>query len=96
MKNLITKKNYWYRLQQLIIFVLHMILLKWMYYTLSNSGSLSTTEVFYHFIGMSVMGAVLIRGCAAWARYHYLKEINAKKHEDEKHPPMNLVDNEVK
>lgn len=74
MKKLITKDNYWYRLQQVIIFVLHLVLLKWMYYTLSNSGSFSTAEVFYHFIGMSVMGAVLIRGCAYWARYHYLKE----------------------
>lgn len=82
MKTLITKKNLWYRIQQLIIFVLHMILLKWMYYTLSNSGSFSTTEVFYHFIGMSIMGALLIRGCAYWARYHYLKEIK-NKHEQE-------------
>lgn len=83
MKTLINKNNYWYRLQQVIIFVLHMILLKWMYYTLSNSGSFSTAEVFYHFIGMSIMGAVLIRGCAYWARYHYLKEINSKAKSDE-------------
>lgn len=83
MKQFILKYNLWYRLQQLIIFVLHLILLKWMYYTLSNSGSLSTTDVFYHFIGMSIMGAVLIRGCAYWARYHYLKELKAKNKEVE-------------
>lgn len=75
MKNFITKDNIWYRLQQLIIFVLHLILLKWMYYTLSNSGRLTMTEVFYHFIGMSIMGALLIRGTAWWARHHYIKEI---------------------
>ncbi len=73
-KNLITKKIIWYRFQQLIILVLHLILLMWMYYTLSNSGRLSTTEVCYHFVGMSIMGAMLIRGCAFWARYYYLKE----------------------
>ena len=78
MKNFITKNNLWYRFQQLIILVLHLILLKWMYYTLSNSGALSTAEVLYHFIGMSIMGALLIRGCAAWARYHYLQELNEK------------------
>lgn len=78
---MIKKNNLWYRFQQLIILILHLILLAWMYYTLSNSGKLSTTEVFYHFIGMSIMGAVLIRGCAFWARYHYLKEqkINHQK-----------------
>ena len=78
MKNFITKNNLWYRFQQLIILVLHLILLKWMYYTLSNSGALSTAEVLYHFIGMSIMGALLIRGCAAWARYHYLQELKEK------------------
>ncbi|MBP9682455.1 MAG: hypothetical protein KBD76_13700 [Bacteriovorax sp.] len=78
MKNFITRNNLWYRFQQLIIFVLHLLLLKWMYYVLSNSGAFSTAEVFYHFIGMSIMGAALIRGCAAWARYYYLKEINNK------------------
>jgi apolipoprotein N-acyltransferase len=80
MKGFITKENLWYRIQQLIILVLHLILLKWMFYTLSNSGSLSTSVVFYHFIGMSIMGALLIRGSAYWARHHYIKEI---KHEQE-------------
>lgn len=75
MKDFITKDNIWYRLQQLIIFVLHLILLKWMYFTLANSGRLTMNEVFYHFIGMSIMGALLIRGTAYWARHHYIKEI---------------------
>ena len=75
MKGFITKENIWYRTQQLIIFVLHLILLRWMFYVLSNSGRMPITEVFYHFIGMSVMGALLIRGSAYWARHHYIKEI---------------------
>jgi hypothetical protein len=78
MKNFIQKYNLWYRLQQLIILVLHLILLKWMYYVLSNSGAFSMTEVLYHFIGMSIMGAALIRGCAAWAKYHHQKELKAR------------------
>lgn len=75
MKGFITKQNIWYRTQQLIIFVLHLILLRWMFYVLSNSGRMQTLEVFYHFLGMSVMGALLIRGSAYWARHHYIKEI---------------------
>jgi hypothetical protein len=78
MKTFITKENFWFRLQQLIILVLHLILLKWMYYVLSNSGAFSMTEVMYHFLGMSTMGAGLIRGCAMWARFHYLRELKEK------------------
>jgi hypothetical protein len=83
MKGFITKENIWYRIQQLIIFLLHLVLLKWMYYTLSNSGSLTITEVFYHFIGMSIMGALLIRGSAYWARHHYIKAIKKNQEEQE-------------
>lgn len=74
----ITKKNLFYRFQQLVILILHLILLKWMYYTLTNSGRLSTEHVLYHFLGMSLFGALLIRGCAWWAKNLYLKENNLK------------------
>lgn len=84
MKKFITLYNLWYRFQQLIILVLHLILLKWMYFVLSNSGAFTIAEVMYNFVGMSIMGAVLIRGCAYWARYHYLKEINSKPAEENK------------
>lgn len=85
MKGFITKDNLWYRTQQLIILVLHLILLKWMFYTLSNSGRLPVTEVVYHFIGMSIMGALLIRGSAYWARHHYIKEIKQNDLEQKSH-----------
>jgi apolipoprotein N-acyltransferase len=75
MKNFFAKYNIWYRSQQFLIFVLHIILLYWMYFTLSHSGALTTAQVLYHFIGMSIMGAGLIRGTAYWARHHYVKEI---------------------
>lgn len=78
MNKIVNKFNFFYRIQQLIIFILHLILLKWMYFTLSNAGALTTTEVFYHFIGMSIMGALLIRGTAYWAKHHYIKESHKK------------------
>lgn len=79
MKNFITKENIGYRLQQLLILILHLILLKWMFYTLTHAGMLTMDKVFYHFIGMSIMGALLIRGTAYWARHHYIKNINSNE-----------------
>jgi apolipoprotein N-acyltransferase len=71
----ITKENFSYRLQQLAIFIIHLILLKWMYYTLAEGGTMDVTEVLIHFTGMGIYGALLIRGCAAWARHHHLKSL---------------------
>ena len=72
--NFINKYNWFYRLQQLIILVLHLVLLKWMHYALTETGQFSTSIVLAHFAGMSIYGALLIRGCAAWAKYHYEKD----------------------
>ena len=85
MKGFITRQNIWYRGQQLIILVLHLVLLKWIFYTLSNAGRLQVVEVLYHFIGMSIMGALLIRGSAYWARHHYIKEIKANESDHGEH-----------
>ncbi|PIP95410.1 MAG: hypothetical protein COW00_12970 [Bdellovibrio sp. CG12_big_fil_rev_8_21_14_0_65_39_13] len=74
MKNFINASNWFYRLQQLVILILHFVLLYWMFYALTESGSLTTFEVSMHFVGMAIFGASLIRGCAYWARYHHLKE----------------------
>jgi hypothetical protein len=82
MKNIIlgfiNKENFSYRMQQLLILILHLVLLKWMHYTLTSSGMMSFEKVMYHFIGMSLYGALLIRGCAWWAKRLYLKENNLK------------------
>ena len=75
MKGYITKENAFYRFQQLVILILHLILLKWMFYALSETGGMTTTIVFFHFAGMSIYGGLLIRSCAAWAKYHHLKEL---------------------
>lgn len=65
-----------YRIQQVIIFVIHIVLLYWMYFTLANAGEMTMMEVILHFAGMSIYGALLIRGTAYWANYHYQKEKN--------------------
>lgn len=69
--NFINKDNLGYRLQQLIILVLHLILLKWMHYALTELGMEQTSIVLVHFVGMSIYGAALIRGCAAWGKYRH-------------------------
>lgn len=74
MKNFVTKENLFYRFQQLVIVVLHLILLKWMFYALTESGSMQTEQVLLHFLGMAVFGGLLIRGCAAWGKWHFEQE----------------------
>jgi len=69
-------KSLFYRIQQVVIFVIHIILLGWIYWLLQNTGNMTTEYVFAHFTGIGIYGALLIRGCAAWAKYHHLKEIN--------------------
>lgn len=68
-----------YRLQQAFVTIVHFVLLAWIWYTLQNAGSMETQTVMYHFAGMSVLGAVLIRGTAWWAKRHHLNEIKHKR-----------------
>jgi glucan phosphoethanolaminetransferase (alkaline phosphatase superfamily) len=72
----VTKKNLNLRIQQLIILILHLILLKWIWHTLNNAGLMNTTEVLIHFSGIAIMGALLIFGCAKWARRRYVKGLD--------------------
>lgn len=68
-----------YRLQQAFVTIIHFVLLGWIWYTLQNAGGMDTTTVMIHFTGMSILGAVLIRGTAWWARRHHLNEIKFKR-----------------
>jgi apolipoprotein N-acyltransferase len=81
MKNFITKENIGHRLMQLFILVAHLLLLKWIIYTLSEGGVLPFYTLLYHFLGISASGAVLIRFCAWFYRRQYLKELEANGHE---------------
>lgn len=60
---------------QLFILVAHLVLLKWILYTLYEGGVLPLTTLLYHFLGISVYGGVLIRFCAWYYKRQYLKEL---------------------
>lgn len=77
----INRSNLSYRLQQVLLFVLHIVLLKWMFYALNETGSMDTVTVMLHFLGMSIYGALLIIGCAKWAKWHFERE----KEEQQRH-----------
>lgn len=75
MKNFVTKENLNHRLMQLFILVAHLVLLKWIIYTLYEGGVLPFQTLMYHFLGISVAGGVLIRFCAWFYKKQYLKEL---------------------
>lgn len=72
-----SKEKWGLRSQQFIILILHLILIKWMYYALFEIGMEKTEVVLMHYTGMAIYGAVLIRGCAAWGKYRY--QLDLKK-----------------
>ena len=74
-KNFVTRENIGQRIVQLIIFVAHIVLLKWILYTLSEGGVLPFKTLLYHFLGISVYGALLIRTCAFIYKRQYEKEL---------------------
>lgn len=74
-KKFINKDNYGQRMIQIAIFLAHIILLKWILYTLYEGGVLPFSTLLFHFLGISVYGAVLIRTCAYIYKRQYLKEL---------------------
>lgn len=75
MKNFITKENFNQRLLQLFILVAHLVLLKWILYTLYNGGLFPFKTLMFHFLGISAYGALLIRFCAWIYKRQYEKEL---------------------
>jgi apolipoprotein N-acyltransferase len=71
----INKDNYGHRITQFIILIAHIVLLKWILYTLYEGGILPFQTLLYHFLGISIYGALLIRGCAYIYKQQYLKEL---------------------
>ncbi len=82
-KNFINKENFGQRMTQLLILIAHVVLLKWILYTLYEGGVLPFTTLLYHFIGISVFGALLIRTCAYIYKREYLKELEKSAREPE-------------
>lgn len=74
-KTFITKENLGQRMVQFLILIAHLVLLKWILYTLYEGGVLPFKTLLYHFVGISVYGALLIRTCAYIYKRQYLKEL---------------------
>jgi apolipoprotein N-acyltransferase len=81
MKNFVTKENLNQRMVQFIILVAHLVLLKWILYTLYEGGVLPFKSLMFHFLGISIYGALLIRTCAYIYKRQYLKELEKNGHE---------------
>lgn len=75
MNKFINRENIGQRFTQLMIFIAHIVLLKWILYTLYEGGVLPFKTLLYHFLGISVYGALLIRTCAYIYKRQYLKEL---------------------
>lgn len=73
--NFITRDNLGQRTTQLIILIAHIVLLKWILYTLYEGGVLPFKTLMFHFTGISIYGALLIRTCAYIYKRQYLKEL---------------------
>jgi apolipoprotein N-acyltransferase len=82
-KNFINKENLGQRMTQFFILVAHIILLKWILYTLYEGGVLPFSTLLYHFLGISLFGALLIRVCAYIYKREYLKELEKSAREPE-------------
>jgi hypothetical protein len=74
-KNFLNRENFGQRLTQFLIIVAHLVLLKWILYTLYEGGVLPFKTLLYHFLGISAFGAALIRTCAYIYKRQYLKEL---------------------
>jgi apolipoprotein N-acyltransferase len=82
-KNFINKENLSQRMTQFFILIAHIILLKWILYTLYEGGVLPFSTLLYHFLGISLFGALLIRVCAYIYKREYLKELEKSARESE-------------
>jgi hypothetical protein len=74
-KNFSTREVLKKRGLQLVILIAHLVLLKWILYTLYEGGVLPFKTLLYHFLGISVYGALLIRTCAFIYKRQYEKEL---------------------
>lgn len=67
------------RVQWVLIFLAHLILLYWMYYALTHGGDLSSFEMVLHFSGMALYGGLLIYISAMLGRRNYRIDQKNKK-----------------
>lgn len=74
-KSFLNRDNIGYRFTQLIILIAHLVMLAWIMYTLSEGGVLPFKTLLFHFLGISIYGALLIRISAYIYKRQYLKEL---------------------
>ncbi len=75
-----------YRGEQVLIIVAHLALLRWILFTLYEASTITPMKMLFHFVGMALYGAVLIRLCAYLAHRRFIKNIDEKVRE---HQPTN-------
>lgn len=61
------------RVEQLIILLAHLFLLKWILYALSEGGTFTMIQMVEHFAGMAVYGSLLIWGTSVVTKRRFLK-----------------------
>ena len=80
MNTFINKENLKQRLVQFVILIAHLGLLAWILYTLYEGGVLPFKTLLFHFLGITIYGALLIRTCAYIYKRQYLKEMEKNGH----------------
>jgi apolipoprotein N-acyltransferase len=69
----VNKKNWTFRLTELFILIIHLILLKWILHVLGNGGTMPAEVIVAHFAGIGLFGALIIRFCAWLYQRQYQK-----------------------
>ncbi len=85
-KDFLTKDNVKKRSLQFVILVAHLVLLKWILYTLYEGGVLPFKSLLFHFLGISAYWAILIRTCAYIYKRQYEKELERDAGPDQLDP----------
>jgi apolipoprotein N-acyltransferase len=70
------KKMLMYRGEQVLIIVAHLALLRWILFTLYEASTITPMKMLFHFVGMALYGAILIRLCAYLAHRRFIKSSN--------------------
>jgi apolipoprotein N-acyltransferase len=66
------KKMLMYRGEQVLIIIAHLALLRWILFTLYEASTITPMKMLFHFVGMALYGAVLIRLCAYLAHRRFM------------------------
>ena len=74
LKRWFLKESLTFRSWQVLILIAHLVLLRWILFTLSEGGVMDFYAIMAHFTGISLFGALLIRFSAYIYRREYLRK----------------------